>query len=80
MGQVISQHYHYGGEYERISTITMKHNKRSVWIQREFNDGGLIQFKLSIVKCQYECDKCIENYQQFCFALIFIFLEIDHKF
>ncbi|CAD8194888.1 unnamed protein product [Paramecium pentaurelia] len=50
-------------EYLKTFSITYSHNRRNVWttILNEYG-GGLISLRLSIIKCQYEYDGCIENY------------------
>ncbi|CAK69833.1 unnamed protein product (macronuclear) [Paramecium tetraurelia] len=54
-------------EYIQSTTLIIQHNRRTVWMFVEtFNGGGLISLKLSTVKCQYDCDGCIENQQIFC--------------
>ncbi|CAD8190916.1 unnamed protein product [Paramecium pentaurelia] len=44
-------------------SITLQHNRRTVWIWANYLGGGLISLRLSIIKCQYECAGCIENYR-----------------
>ncbi|CAD8215169.1 unnamed protein product [Paramecium octaurelia] len=70
LGSVISTQSSISGgvqpEYLHTSSITYQHNRRTFWIYLYSDYGGLISFKLSIVKCQYECGGCIENYPRFC--------------
>ncbi|CAD8149854.1 unnamed protein product [Paramecium octaurelia] len=54
-------------EYIQSTTLIIQHNRRTVWMFVEtFNGGGLISLKLSTIKCQYNCDGCIENQKIFC--------------
>ncbi|CAD8129340.1 unnamed protein product [Paramecium sonneborni] len=53
-------------EYIHTIQITWQHNRRTVWIYIDFEKGGLISLSLSIIKCQYECAGCIDNYHIFC--------------
>ncbi|CAD8205160.1 unnamed protein product [Paramecium octaurelia] len=53
-------------EYLHTSSITYQHNRRTFWIYLYSDYGGLISFKLSISKCEYEGAGCIENYPSFC--------------
>ncbi|CAD8203722.1 unnamed protein product [Paramecium pentaurelia] len=56
-------------QFEKVYTIsiTHQHNRRTVWIYIiNYYAGGLISLKLSMIKCQYECAGCIENYHTFC--------------
>ncbi|CAD8163682.1 unnamed protein product [Paramecium octaurelia] len=41
---------------------TLQHKRRTVLMEFYLHHGGLISLKLSIIKCQYECAGCIENY------------------
>ncbi|CAD8185933.1 unnamed protein product [Paramecium pentaurelia] len=52
---------------EQIHTISLiySHNRRSIWIDSKFYNGGLKSFTLSIIKCQYESAGCIENYPNY---------------
>ncbi|CAD8132519.1 unnamed protein product [Paramecium octaurelia] len=47
-------------------SITNQHNRGTLWINIQEQPGGLISLKLSIIKCQYECAGCIENYDTIC--------------
>ncbi|CAD8198443.1 unnamed protein product [Paramecium octaurelia] len=49
-------------EYLLTISITLQHNRRTGWIYIKQNYGGLISLKLSIIKCQYECDGCIHAF------------------
>ncbi|CAD8123461.1 unnamed protein product [Paramecium sonneborni] len=53
-------------EYLQTISIVRLHNRRSVWIYIQTYYGGLISFRLSILKCSDLCVGCIDNYHKFC--------------
>ncbi|CAD8146652.1 unnamed protein product [Paramecium octaurelia] len=53
-------------EYLHTISIVRQHNKRNIWMTIIYKQGGLISLKFSIIKCQYECYACIENYPSIC--------------
>ncbi|CAD8180393.1 unnamed protein product [Paramecium octaurelia] len=54
-------------EYIQTISLTIQHNRRTFWMfVNTFNGSGLISLSLNTIKCQYDCDGCIENYQIFC--------------
>ncbi|CAD8097659.1 unnamed protein product [Paramecium sonneborni] len=57
-------------EYEHTISITWQHNRRTVSILILSDHGGLISLSLSILRCQYDCAGCIENYDMFCLSWI----------
>ncbi|CAD8207704.1 unnamed protein product [Paramecium octaurelia] len=53
-------------EYLHTISIVRQHNRRTIWMRIIYNQGGLISLKFSIIKCQYQCYACIENFPSIC--------------
>ncbi|CAD8106491.1 unnamed protein product [Paramecium sonneborni] len=55
-------------QLDYIYTISQiyQHNRRNAWIQIQLKKGGIKKLQLSIIKCQYGCNSCIENYPTIC--------------